>query len=80
MEFTRRVYEDGKVTIPKELRDLHGITEGDFVRLAIVEVVRASEGLRAVEPRPPEPLPRPAAAPMPPANGTPPKTRRRKRA
>ena len=40
MDFVRRVYEDGKVTIPKELRELNAIEEGDYVRLAIVEVVK----------------------------------------
>lgn len=38
-EFVRRVYEKGKITIPKELRGLMGIEEGDYVRLKIVEVV-----------------------------------------
>ena len=41
MEFVRRVYENSKVTIPKEIRELHGIREGDFVKLAVVEVIRA---------------------------------------
>lgn len=39
MEFVRRMYEDGKVTIPKELRDLHGIESGAYVKLSIVEVI-----------------------------------------
>ena len=41
-EFVRRVYEKGKITIPKELRGLMGIEEGDYVRLKIVEVVSAN--------------------------------------
>ena len=41
MEFVRRVYENSKVTIPKEIRELHGIEEGDFVKLQVVEVIRA---------------------------------------
>lgn len=41
MEFVRRVYENSKVTIPKEIRELHGIREGDFVKLAVIEVIRA---------------------------------------
>ena len=45
-EFVRRVYERGKITIPKELRDIYGVTDGDMVKLKIVEVVRASERLR----------------------------------
>ena len=43
MEFVRRVYENSKVTIPKEIRQLHGIREGDFVKLAVVEVIRAPD-------------------------------------
>lgn len=41
MEFVRRVYENSKVTIPKEIRELHGIREGDFVKFQVVEVIRA---------------------------------------
>lgn len=41
MEFTRRIYEGGKLTIPKELRELKDIREGDYVRIAILEVHRA---------------------------------------
>jgi hypothetical protein len=41
VEFIRRVYENAKVTIPKELRELHGIQTGDFVKLRIVEVIPA---------------------------------------
>lgn len=39
MEFIRRVYEDGKITIPKELRKLWGVREGDYVRLRLVGTV-----------------------------------------
>jgi AbrB family looped-hinge helix DNA binding protein len=39
--FIRRVYEKGKVTIPKELRELHNIENGDLVKLQIVGVVGA---------------------------------------
>lgn len=45
-EFVRRVYEKGKITIPKELRGLMGIEEGDYVRLKIVEVVAADKTKR----------------------------------
>lgn len=78
MEFTRRVYEDGKVTIPKELRDLHDIAEGDFVRLEIVEVVRRPEPPRMPEARLPEPR-QPEPVRLPPTADTP-RSRRRKRA
>lgn len=39
MEFTRRIYEDGKITVPKELRQLQNIREGDFVRIKLIEVI-----------------------------------------
>lgn len=38
MEFTRRIYSGGKLTIPKEVRDLHDIDEGDYVRIELLEV------------------------------------------
>lgn len=40
-EFIRKVYERGKITIPKELRDLYGVKDGDMVKLRIVKVVQA---------------------------------------
>lgn len=45
-EFVRRVYERGKITIPKELRDIYGVADGDMVKLKIVSVVRAVERAR----------------------------------
>lgn len=45
-EFIRKVYERGKVTIPKELRDLYGVRDGDLVKLRIVKVVQALDGER----------------------------------
>lgn len=45
-EFIRKVYERGKITIPKELRDLYGVKDGDMVRLRIVDVVDAAERMR----------------------------------
>ena len=50
MEFVRRIYEGGKITIPKEVRELSDIGEGDYVRVKIVDVIRrkapAEEGVR----------------------------------
>jgi bifunctional DNA-binding transcriptional regulator/antitoxin component of YhaV-PrlF toxin-antitoxin module len=48
-EFIRKVYERGKVTIPKELRDLYGVNDGDLVKLRIVKVIQAMEEGRKVQ-------------------------------
>lgn len=42
MEFIRKVQENGKLTIPKEIRELHGIKEGDFVQFRVVQVLPQS--------------------------------------
>lgn len=39
-EFVARVFKDGKVTVPKQLRELFDVKDGDYVRLALVEVVK----------------------------------------
>ena len=38
--FVAKVLQGGKVTIPKRLRELLGVEEGDFVRFGVVEVIR----------------------------------------
>lgn len=38
-EFVARVSKDGKVTIPKRLRELFCVEDGCYVRLALVEVL-----------------------------------------
>ncbi|HVM44646.1 MAG TPA: AbrB/MazE/SpoVT family DNA-binding domain-containing protein [Candidatus Thermoplasmatota archaeon] len=43
MTFVRRVYENSKITIPKEIREIHGIETGDFIKVEIVEVIRARD-------------------------------------
>ena len=43
-EFVVRVFKGGKVTVPKRLRELLGVEDGDYVRLALVEVLKRSEG------------------------------------
>lgn len=48
-EFIRKVYERGKVTIPKELRDLYGVQDGDLVKLRIIKVIQAMEEGRKVQ-------------------------------
>ena len=44
-EFIARVFQGGKVTIPKRLREILGVEDGDYVRLALVEVVKSSRSL-----------------------------------
>jgi bifunctional DNA-binding transcriptional regulator/antitoxin component of YhaV-PrlF toxin-antitoxin module len=41
-EFVARVFRGGKVTVPKRLRELFDIEDDDYVRLALVEVVKKS--------------------------------------
>jgi len=35
-----RVFQGGKVTIPKRVRELLGVGDGDYVRLSLVEVIK----------------------------------------
>jgi bifunctional DNA-binding transcriptional regulator/antitoxin component of YhaV-PrlF toxin-antitoxin module len=39
-QFVARVFQDGKVTIPKRLRELLEVEDGDYVRFALVEVIK----------------------------------------
>jgi bifunctional DNA-binding transcriptional regulator/antitoxin component of YhaV-PrlF toxin-antitoxin module len=43
-EFVARVFKDGKITVPKHLRDLCGVADGDYVRLGLVEVLKKGGG------------------------------------
>lgn len=43
-EFVARVFSGGKVTVPKRLRDLLGVEDGDYVRLGMVEVMKRKDG------------------------------------
>jgi len=36
-----RVFQGGKVTIPKRVRELLDVEDGDYVRLGVVEVMHA---------------------------------------
>lgn len=38
-----RVFSGGKVTVPKRLRDLFELEDGDYVRIAVLEVMRKGE-------------------------------------
>jgi bifunctional DNA-binding transcriptional regulator/antitoxin component of YhaV-PrlF toxin-antitoxin module len=42
-EFVVRVFKCGKVTVPKQLRDLWDVEDGDYVRLALVEVLKKGD-------------------------------------
>lgn len=42
-EFVVRVFKGGKVTVPKRLRELFGVEDGDYVRLALVEVLKKED-------------------------------------
>ena len=42
-EFVARVFNDGKVTVPKRLRSLCGVGDGDYVRLRLVEVLKRDD-------------------------------------
>jgi bifunctional DNA-binding transcriptional regulator/antitoxin component of YhaV-PrlF toxin-antitoxin module len=37
------VFTGGKVTVPKQLRERFGVEDGDYVRLALVEVLKKGD-------------------------------------
>jgi len=39
-QFVVRVFQGGKVTIPKRVRELLEVEDGDYVRLGVVEVIK----------------------------------------
>jgi len=39
-QFVARVFGGGKVTIPKRLRELLAVGDGDYVRMSVVEVIK----------------------------------------
>ena len=43
-EFVVRVFKGGKVTVPKRLRELFDVEDGDYVRLALLEVLKRGDG------------------------------------
>jgi len=43
-KFVVRVFGGGKVTIPKRVRELLGVKDGDYVRLSLVEVIKREKG------------------------------------
>ena len=38
-----RVFQGGKVTIPKRIRELLSVEDGDYVRLGVVEVIKRKD-------------------------------------
>ena len=38
-QFVARVFKGGKVTIPRRVREILGVSDGDYVRLALIEVI-----------------------------------------
>lgn len=38
-----RVFAGGKVTVPRRLRELFEVDDGDYVRLALIEVLKRSK-------------------------------------
>lgn len=42
-QFVARVFGGGKVTIPRRLREVLGVEDGVYVRMAVVEVVKGKK-------------------------------------
>jgi bifunctional DNA-binding transcriptional regulator/antitoxin component of YhaV-PrlF toxin-antitoxin module len=42
-EIVGRVFNGGKVTVPKQLRERFNVEDGDYVRLALVEVLKKGD-------------------------------------
>jgi len=49
--FVARVITGGKVTIPKRIRNLLHIEEGDYVRVSLLEVVKKKADVSRMESR-----------------------------
>lgn len=45
--FVRKVVGDGKITIPKELREIYDIDIGDQVKVQILEVIKTKKRRRS---------------------------------
>lgn len=43
-KFLVRVFNGGKVTVPKQLRERFDVEDGDYLRLVLVEVLKKAEG------------------------------------
>jgi len=42
-EFIAKVFAGGKVTVPRHVRDFFEVEDGDYVKLALVEVMRKAD-------------------------------------
>ena len=41
--FVARVIADGKVTVPRRVRDILNLEDGDYVRVSITEVIKKKQ-------------------------------------
>ncbi len=46
VEIVGRVSANGRIVIPKDIRDLLNIEDGDFVRLVITEVIKVPKSAK----------------------------------
>lgn len=63
MRFVKRISDRGNLTLPTELRDALGISEGDIVEFDVIGIVkkgRTTSAGRASHPIPPNPQENPA--------------------
>jgi len=49
--FVARVISDGKVTVPRRVRDVLRIEKGDYVRVTITEVIKKKQQRKKKEDR-----------------------------
>ncbi len=38
-----KIFKGGKVTVPYHVRELHGVCDGDYVRVELVEVLKRND-------------------------------------
>ena len=49
VEIVGRVSANGRIVIPKDIRDLLNIEDGDFVRIAIKEVIKVPKSAKTTK-------------------------------
>lgn len=52
MRFIKRISERGTLTLPSDLREALGVTEGDIVEFEVVGIVKKAPVSRALSPTP----------------------------